>query len=191
MKVQFYTDIKLKGAAGIGARTTASMLMALVHHHLTKRPGTIAMAFPEAVVGNNPGPGKHIRVFSESDEQLEYFLDELEKSPVLALIQGVIRIRPVPINITKLVSYPRFVIGSRKRGKKDHDEYYARRLQRRNERLAESFFLPSLLVSKSASTGQTYPVCFECHYSETATEQGQINGYGLSQSASPVWLPHF
>jgi CRISPR-associated endoribonuclease Cas6/Csy4 subtype I-F len=162
-----------------------------LHQHLADHPGTVAAAFPKARSGDKRSVGNVIRLFSDDSAALDTLADRIESRKALRDLISVGRTREVPGDPKSWVAYTRFRLPSRKRQKKDTDQYFERRCRLRAEKAAMLDKLPSIFMRSSTNMDNEYGLGIEVMVSGSPdlSVTGQLNGYGLSSRSQPVWLP--
>ena len=175
----YYADIRaLSKESSSGTLSVMCSLFGTIHGLIKSTSFKLALAFPGFKSGEFRHPGNSIRVFSESELELNKILDMLEESPLVRDYCVISRLKQVPSDYSgSWCSYIRHRIPSRSSKVEGS--------RRKNLEAAEMF--PYFNVV-SKSTGQR----FSCHINKVICEKnqaGSLCGYGLSRKMSLYSVP--
>lgn len=196
MTPNFYIDVKVRAMPELqtGDRKRQSIgdvlskTVQLVHAFMTRQKLKMAVAFPDAVVGDQRAPGKTVRVFAEFEQDLENLANDFEICEFAETVH-LLRIKTVPADFAgPFVEYRRFRIRRYEDGSN----------LAREEQIQRSRFLPAIMFT-SKSNGQPFTMFFdviarnsavvECTAKYVSNAGEGPNGYGLSTPDRPFALP--
>jgi CRISPR-associated endoribonuclease Cas6/Csy4 subtype I-F len=185
-----YFSVRLIGGAGHGPQHLVPKLVETLHDVLVNSTDQIALALPRAKEGEKPKLGNVVQFFSNDKDALEQLADRIDDRSELADLIAVERIKSVPEPVSRWAAYTRYRLPSRKKGKKDHDEFYARKMKERAEKASEMQQLPVIFMASKSNDGGRFGMGVKAMHAETGpSETGKLNGYGLSSRSNPVWVP--
>lgn len=188
--MKYFLTVRLIGGAGHGPQHLIPMLVSVLHTFLVQNEGQVALALPQAKEAEKPKLGNLVQFFSDNSDALEQLADKIEEKRALRDLIAVERIKPIPSPTSGWVAYTRYRLSSRKRGKKDHDEFYAKKMQKRAEAVADLQQIPVIFMEPKSNEGGRFGMGVKILRRDTPPDsQGNLNGYGLSSHSQPVWVP--
>jgi len=166
------------------------MLVQHLHTEVARGEKDIALALPECEEGRPPKLGKLVNFYADHASTLDSLADRIEQHRALKDLVHVGRTKEVPEKPQAWAAYTRYRLPSRKKQKKDHDEFYQAKLQRRAESVITMEQLPVIFMGSSQDRSSRFGLGIKViRRTEKPSELGALNGYGLSSRAKPVWLP--
>lgn len=180
MKPYFYADVTARARVdeATGTLQAVTRLVFVLHGAIRTLGSHYALALPAMRTGEFRHPGRVVRVFAETREQLDGLLDNVEAHAVLKHF-AIGRVRPVPADFAgPWREYRRFRTPGRSTSK---PEWRARRL-------AEGDNLP-YLRGASRSTGQAFSLRIQPLSADNRTDECRPDSYGLSGCERAFALP--
>lgn len=175
-----YMDIEMRAIAGASAPVVATQIVRGLHHYLAHNDAQIALGLPGARTGAKRRVGNVVRLFCESTDNLNGVADALEQSRLLRDYIAIKRIKTVPESVEQWVAYTRYRYPVKWKTKKRSEQAHL---------LDE---LPVIFARSAKNAEQRFSLIVKPLHRSTKpddTVHGRLNGYGLSNSSAPVWLP--
>lgn len=180
MRPRFYADIEIskkERGAEKSALLLVSRLVSGLHKIFHGSPGEFAIAFPKMRTGDLRHPGRKVRVFAETLENLDKLRGPLEKNGLLEEFE-IVQTKSVPVDFNgEWVEYRRYRIPNNRS-----------RLEKcRLYRFSEAESWPYLRML-SKSTGHLFSLHI-ARMESSGPSDCLPDSYGLSVSDRPFALP--
>ncbi|HRY16406.1 MAG TPA: type I-F CRISPR-associated endoribonuclease Cas6/Csy4 [Candidatus Competibacteraceae bacterium] len=188
MKPAIYVDLEmLAGGSGgepMPAPVLAGAALNVLHGAFRQWPGRYALALPGVSPDQANAPGRMLRVFAGSRDDLDALVAATGGHPVIRDYTRIGYPRPVPGAFSgPWIEYRRYRIPSRKSLRKPDDTLRERRMQAARER-----GLPFFQI-RSRSNGQPFMLYVQALEVTAGGAGCQPDSYGLSVSSRPFAVP--
>lgn len=188
MKPVVYVDLEVlagdRGGESMPAPILAGAALDVLHGAFRQWPGRYALALPEVSPGEAHTPGRFLRVFAGSRDDLDALVAAIGGHPVIRDYTRIGYPRPVPGAFSgPWVEYRRYRIPSQKSLRKLDDTLRERRMQAARER-----GLPFFQIC-SRSNGQSFMLYVQALEVVAGSAECQPDSYGLSVSSRPFAVP--
>lgn len=151
-------------------------------HHLNKNDKNIVLSFPNYKEGEEKSLGNIVRLFSKSEEDLSYALEDIKQTWNLSNLR-LSAIKEFKINEkTVFYEFVKFQVP------RSNAKNPSLKIGYREERKAKADNYPYVLMG-SSSTQQKYSLIIQ--RKECELFQGKVNSYGLSSAADKVSVPQY
>lgn len=151
-------------------------------HHLNRNEKNIALSFPNYREGEEKTLGNIVRLFSKSEKDLQYSLEDIKETWNLSNLK-ISSIKEFKINDkTIFYEFVKFQVP------RNNAKNPSLKIGYREERRAKADNYPYVLMD-SSSTRQKYSLIIQRR--ETELSQGKVNSYGLSSAADKISVPHY
>jgi len=188
MKPVVYVDLEVLAGDGGGESMPASILagaaLDVLHGAFRQRPGRYALALPDVAPDRANAPGRILRVFASSRDDLDALIAAIGGHPVIRDYTWIGYPRPVPGAFSgPWIEYRRYRIPSQKALRKPGDTLRERRMQAAREQGLPFF------QTRSRSNGQAFMLYVRALDAATGDAECQPDSYGLSVSSRPFAVP--
>lgn len=188
MKPVIYVDLEVlaedQGGESMPAPVLAGAAMEVLHGAFRQHPGRYALALPSVLTGKAKGPGRTLRIFAGSRDDLDTLVAVVSGHPIIRDYTRWGHQRPVPEDFAgPWIEYRRYRIPAQKSLRKPNDSLRERRMQ-----TAQRLRLPYFHL-RSRSNGQQFMLYVQALEGKETGSACQPDGYGLSVSSRPFAVP--
>ncbi len=188
MKPVVYVDLEVlagdSGGESMPAPILAGAALDVLHGAFRQWPGRYALALPGVAPNQANAPGRILRVFAGSRDDLDALVDAVGGHPVFRDYTRIGYPRPVPSAFSgPWAEYRRYRIPSQKSLRKPGDTLRERRI-----RSAREHGLP-YFQTRSRSNGQSFMLYVQALDAATGDAECRPDSYGLSVSSRPFAVP--
>jgi CRISPR-associated endoribonuclease Cas6/Csy4 subtype I-F len=188
MKPVIYVDLEVLAGDHEGESMPTPILagaaLDVLHGAFRQHPGRYALALPSVSPGKAHGPGRILRVFAGSRDDLDTLVAVVSGHPIIRDYTrwGYPRLAPDDFS-GPWIEYRRYRIPSQKSLRKPNDSLRERRMQ-----IARQLGLPYFQI-RSRSNNQQFMLYVQALEAKDGSSVCQPDGYGLSVSSRPFAVP--
>ena len=188
MKPVVYVDLEVlagdHGGESMPAPVLAGAALEVLHGAFRQQPGRYALALPDVAPDQASTPGRTLRVFAGSRDDLDALVAAIGDHPVVRDYTRIGYPRLVPGEFSgPWIEYRRYRIPARKSLRKPGDTLRERRMQAARERGLPFFH------TRSRSNGQSFMLYVQALDVATGGMECLPDSYGLSVSSRPFAVP--
>ncbi len=188
MKPVVYVDLEVLAGGHDGESMPAPILagaaLEVLHGAFRQWPGRYALALPDVSPDKANAPGRILRVFAGSRDDLDALVAAIGGHPIIRDYARIGYPRPVPGEFSgPWIEYRRYRIPAQKSLRKPGDTLRERRMRAARERGLPFF------QTRSRSNGQSFMLYVEALDVATGDVECQPDSYGLSVSSRPFAIP--
>jgi CRISPR-associated endoribonuclease Cas6/Csy4 subtype I-F len=188
MKPVVYVDLEVlagdRDGESMPAPVLAGAALDVLHGAFRQQPGRYALALPGVSPNKGNTPGRILRVFAGSRDDLDALVAAISGHPVIRDYTRIGYPRPVPGEFSgPWIEYRRYRIPAQKSLRKPGDTLRERRMQGARERGLPFFH------TRSRSNGQSFMLYVQAFDVATGDAECLPDSYGLSVSSRPFAVP--
>jgi CRISPR-associated endoribonuclease Cas6/Csy4 subtype I-F len=188
MKPAIYVDLEVLAGDHSGESMPIPVLagaaLDVLHGAFRHHPGRYALALPGVSPGKAHGPGRILRVFAGSRDDLDTLVAIVSGHPIIRDYTRWGYPRPVPEDFSgPWIEYRRYRIPSQKSLRKPNDTLRERRMLAAGQ-LGFPYF-----HTRSRSNGQQFLLYVQALEASEGGSACQPDGYGLSVTSRPFAVP--
>ena len=188
MKPVVYVDLEVLAgdhdSESLSAPVLAGAALKVLHGGFRQQPGRYALALPDVAPNRAHPPGRTLRVFAGSRDDLDALVAAIGGHPIIRDYTRIGYPRPVPGGFSgPWIEYRRYRIPAQKSLRKPDDTLRERRME-----AARQQGLP-FFQTRSQSNGQSFMLYVQALDAATGSPECLPDSYGLSVSSRPFAVP--